>query len=650
MLGNISKSKFAIKWSIKWKLMAIMTILMLSLVTILTYIQISSQKKMLENELNKRITLMKENLRERGKSFIANLSDQVENNIASFNFSGAIEAVKVRAKNNRDIRYAVLMDSSGQVFIHTLNLNPGQSKLTERDARALKHKNVVVGEYQKGNESVIEIVNSIQISTEPWGVLRLVYTLEHLDREIEDSRQQIGYDIKQMIYNSVLTSLGFMGICFIIVVILSTRFSKPLIHLTHVARKLSIGDFSISSDIRIRSKDEVGVLAETFIEMSNELKDSYRKLEEYNRTLEQKVEKRTEELNKTLEVVEETNEKITDSIRYAKMIQRSLLPNPGSIKSFLPDSFFIWKPRDIVGGDFIFTDSFKEGFVIAVIDCTGHGVPGAFITMIATFGLRKITRDEGCHDPAEILKRLNFIIKTSLKQDTEYAQSDDGLDAAVCFVSGQSSVVSGQLSVVSGQLSVVSGQSSVVSGQSSVVSGQSSVVSGQSSVVSGQPSVVSRQLSVVSGQSSVTTDNRQPTTDNRQPTTDNRQPTTDNRQLIFAGAKLPLIYIHNDEINVIKGNRQSIGYKKSKLNFDFTNHVINVREGMSFYMASDGFPDQLGEKTDRRFGSKRFKNLLKESCDNPFEKQRDIILEAFDEYKGKSERQDDVTVVGFGFK
>jgi len=613
MLGNTSKRTIAVKWSIKWKLMAIMTILILSLVTILTYIQISSQKKMLENELNKRITLMKENLKERGKSFIGNLSDQVENDIASFNFSGAIEAVKIRTESNREIRYAVLMDSSGQVFIHTLNPNPDQSELTERDVRALNQKDAVVEEYQKGNESVIEIANSIQIS-EPWGVLRLVYTLEHLDREIKDSREQIISEINRMIYNSILTSLGFMGICFIIVFILSTRFSKPLIHLTDFARKLSKGDFSISSDIRIRSKDEVGVLAATFIEMSNELEDSYRKLEEYNRTLEQKVQERTEELNKTLEVVEEANEKITDSIRYAKMIQRSLLPNPESIKSFLPDSFFIWKPRDIVGGDFIFMDSFKKGFIIAIIDCTGHGVPGAFITMIATFGLRKITRDEGCHDPAEILKRLNFIIKTSLKQDTEYAQSDDGLDAAVCFVSGQLPVVGGQLPVVGGQLSV----------------------SGQPSVVSGQPSVA--------------TDNRQWTTDNGQPTTDNRQRTTDNRQLTFAGAKLPLIYIHNDEINVIKGDRQSIGYKKSKLNFDFTNHVVNVREGMSFYMASDGFPDQLGEKTDRRFGSRRFKNLLKENCNNPFEEQRDIILSAFDEYKGKSERQDDVTVVGFGFK
>ncbi len=99
-----------------------------------------------------------------------------------------------------------------------------------------------------------------------------------------------------MIFHSVIASLIFIANCFIIVFILATGFSKPLIQLTHFARKLAKGEFSVSSDIhRIRSKDEVGVLASAFIEMSNDLKDSYKKLEDYNRTLEQKVEERTKD-------------------------------------------------------------------------------------------------------------------------------------------------------------------------------------------------------------------------------------------------------------------------------------------------------------------------------------------------------------------
>lgn len=311
---------------------------------------------------------------------------------------------------------------------------------------------------------------------------------------------------------------------------------------------------------------------QTFIQKSRELSLAYHRLE-----------KTEAELKKAKEVAEDANRKIISSIQYAHIIQRSLLSNPENIKTFLPDSFFIWRPRDIVGGDFIFMDYLADGLLIAVIDCTGHGVPGAFMTMIVSFGLRKIIKDEGCYDPARILKRLSFLVKTTLQQDTEFALSDDGLDAAICFIDGQWPVVSGQLP-------------------------------------------------------------------NGQPPTDNKQPTTNNPQLTFAGAKLPLFYFYNDKVTVIKGDRQSIGYKRSDLKFDFTNHTVPIRNGISFYMASDGFTDQLDREDRRRFGTRRFRKLITSYARLPFEKQRDIFLRAFHEHKGENEVQDDVTVVGFGFR
>jgi len=305
--------------------------------------------------------------------------------------------------------------------------------------------------------------------------------------------------------------------------------------------------------------------------------EAYRRVEErtedVRRTNEQLMEqiaerKRTEEaLRKSKkraetarEAAETANEKITDSIRYAKMIQSSLLPNPENITSFLRDSFFIWMPRDIVGGDFIFTDYVEEGFMVGVMDCTGHGVPGAFMTIIACFGLKKIIRDEGWRDPAQILRRLSFIVKTTLQQDTDYALSDDGLDAAICLV---------------------------------------------------QP---------------------------------------EERTLTFAGAKLPLIYTCDGELTFVKGDRKSLGYKKSGLNFKFTNHVINIQKDTSFYMFSDGFTDQLGEKNDRRLGTRQFRDVIKENAHLSFDEQHKKLLEAFEDHKGQIEQQDDVTVVGFGFR
>ncbi len=239
MTDNVSEDKITVRRSIKWKLIAIMMVLMTSLVTILTYTQISSQKKMLEDELNKRIALSKENLTERGKGLIADLVRQVENDIASFNFSGTMEAVRDRVENNKEIKYAVLMDTLGVVLIHTLISDPAPDKLTERDIRALNGKKMTITEYKEGNESVIEIVNPVQISTKPWGVLRLICTLKHLDMEIETSRSQIRQEIKKIVYKSTLTSLGFMAVCFVIIFILSASVSKPLILLTDSARRLS---------------------------------------------------------------------------------------------------------------------------------------------------------------------------------------------------------------------------------------------------------------------------------------------------------------------------------------------------------------------------------------------------------------------------
>jgi PAS domain S-box-containing protein len=296
--------------------MAIITILMVSLVAILSYSQISSQKKMLEVELKNRIKLMKVNLIERGKSFIINFAQQVENDIASFNFSRVMEAIKDSVKNNKEIKYAILMDSSGIAYIHTYKPNLAQTKLTGiRDRKALIQRKVAVMTYKEDDKTVIEIVKPLQISMEPWGVLRMIYTLKFLEREIEISERQIQKEIRKMIYKSIETSLGFMVLCFIIVFIFSTRFSKPLIHLTESARRISKGDFSVSSDIQIRSRDELGVLGATFVEMSKKLRDSYKKLEEYSKTLEEKVAERTKEVKKALKNTEEARDRIDGIIK-----------------------------------------------------------------------------------------------------------------------------------------------------------------------------------------------------------------------------------------------------------------------------------------------------------------------------------------------
>jgi len=120
------------------------------------------------------------------------------------------------------------------------------------------------------------------------------------------------------------------------------------------------------------------IIVMRFEQNRNEREKYAARLEGYSRTLEEKVEARTQKLNKSLETEKLANIKIMDSIYYSKLIQTSLLLDEAGVRAIHPTSFTIWQPKDIVGGDMIFMHKFDEGFVLAVVDCTGHGLPVAF--------------------------------------------------------------------------------------------------------------------------------------------------------------------------------------------------------------------------------------------------------------------------------
>ncbi len=234
--------------------------------------------------------------------------------------------------------------------------------------------------------------------------------------------------------------------------------------------------------------------------------------DEMNLNLENKVRERTEELNSAMEELVLKNDHIMDSIRYSRIIQKAILPDPERVKTLLPQSFFIWQPRDLVGGDTYYCERFDTGIIIVIIDCTGHGIPGAFMTMLASSGLQRIVSEEKILEPATILKHMNRIIKTSLRQKDGHSKSDDGLDAAVCFFEFES------------------------------------------------------------------------------------------RDLLFAGARLHLYYIEDNALHTIKGDSQSIGYVSSDLLYKFTTHrIANGHREKKFYLSTDGFIDQHGQRKLQTF-------------------------------------------------
>jgi len=257
------------------------------------------------------------------------------------------------------------------------------------------------------------------------------------------------------------------------------------------------------------------------------------------------------------------NKQMKDSIEYASLIQHALIPSNDLFKKYFSDYLTIWHPKDIVGGDIYLFEELRNDneCILMVIDCTGHGVPGAFVTMLVKAIERQIVsiikNSNEIVSPAKILSIFNKSMKHLLKQEDEYSISNAGFDGGILYYNKKERIVK------------------------------------------------------------------------------------------FAGAETPLFYEYQGEITIIKGNRQSIGYKKSDANFVFKDHTIEVKDGMQFYITTDGYLDQNGGEKGFPFGKRRFKKLLEDNCNLPFAEQQELLLYEMMDYQGDFEKNDDMTLIGF---
>lgn len=138
--------------------------------------------------------------------------------------------------------------------------------------------------------------------------------------------------------------------------------------------------------------------------------------------------------------ISKKNRKITDSINYAQNIQRAMLPTLSEIQSGLKDSFVLFKPRDIVSGDFYWMAEQEGKIIIAAVDCTGHGVPGAFMSLVGDGFLKQIVKLKGITDPAIILTELHRMVHESLHQSD--SNNRDGMDMSLCCIDYEASKMS----------------------------------------------------------------------------------------------------------------------------------------------------------------------------------------------------------------
>ncbi len=334
-----------------------------------------------------------------------------------------------------------------------------------------------------------------------------------------------------------------------------------------------------------------------------------RKLTVEKNNLEEKVTLRTKELreanteiSKAKEKVELTNTEIiqkniqiTDSINYAKRIQQAILPDKKEIYTALPQSFVFYKPKDIVSGDFYFfkgqappdlpdgeenqrtsqTKDFEGSsssplgrlggasglLFLAAADCTGHGVPGAFMSLISSEKLNDAVQQSKI--PGEILMLLNKGIKNTLHQSENDGSTRDGMDIALCCLN----------------------------------------------------------FSKVSNFGKV--------------------------ELQYAGANRPIWIIRKGqtEIEEIKATKRAIGgFTENDQHFE--THEIQLQQGDTFYIFTDGITDQFGGEKGKKFTTKKFKRLLLEIQNKPMQEQEKLIRNVIYSWGLSMDQVDDILVIG----
>ncbi len=206
--------------------------------------------------------------------------------------------------------------------------------------------------------------------------------------------------------------------------------TRPLKKLSLGAKRLSRGNWD--TDIDLDRKDEIGLLAISFKKMQIAIKNLISELQDINANLEEKVINRTLQIEKQKELVEKKSQQITDSIMYAKRLQEAILPPKKEVLHHLNQSFILYLPKHIVSGDFYWMHVHEDQLLIAAVDCTGHGVPGAMVSVVGANGLNRCVNEFGLLKPSDILDKLReLVIETFEKSDDDVK---DGMDIALCNI------------------------------------------------------------------------------------------------------------------------------------------------------------------------------------------------------------------------
>lgn len=304
-------------------------------------------------------------------------------------------------------------------------------------------------------------------------------------------------------------------------------------------------------------------------QLIGQLEENTRIQEKANKELENKVKERTaeiaeknhqllernEEIAAQRDLVTEQHQSITESIQYAKKIQTALLPPEAYVNELIKENFILFKPRDIVSGDFYWIRQVKDYIFVVAADCTGHGVPGALMSMLGISFLNEIVLKNEVEQTNEVLNELRRKVKYSLRQTGKDGEAKDGMDLALAAINIRTNI------------------------------------------------------------------------------------------LHFSGAYNPIYIARNKEIIQIKADKMPIGIHPNERP-TFTNHEFELQPNDNLYLFSDGFSDQLGHRTGKKFMSKNFRELLQTICQGSMHQQKETLDDTIEDWKGDVEQTDDILVIG----
>ncbi len=273
------------------------------------------------------------------------------------------------------------------------------------------------------------------------------------------------------------------------------------------------------------------------------------------------IEKKNKEIARQRDIAEEQrdqiaiqNKQIMDSINYARRIQFAILPDPNAFSDILKHFFILYKPKDVVSGDFYWETKVDNKIIIVAADCTGHGVPGAFMSMLGMTFLNEIVNRDKITQPNKILNRLRKNVIDSLNQEGRDEKVRDGMDIAVCALD------------------------------------------------------------------------------------------KDNDIIQFAGANNPMVLVRNNEVIQLKGDNMPVSIYAKMLSF--TNKEINLSKGDNIYIFSDGYADQFGGNSGRKFMKKRLRETFVSIQHLSMQEQKQKLDEIFENWRGQYEQIDDVLIIG----